>query len=86
MFRNLIGIAESGEDYERLLSYLDTQVILQPASIEYRAKRIDVNARTGRVDDAIADIDWIIEREPEGADLQKLKQYRDLIARQKNGE
>jgi len=72
MIGNLLGLAEREENDTAVLRYLETLVALVPANPEYRAKRLEMRARTGRLTDAIEDANWFIKNQPDGIDLERL--------------
>lgn len=79
MLRNLVGLAEQNRETERLLRYMETLVRLFPEETEFRAKRVDLNSRTGDIDSAIADIDWFLKHKPAGVEIEKLKEFREFL-------
>ena len=79
MLRNLVGNAEARRDTERLLRYIDTLSRLNPVSPEYRAKRVELFARTDRLDEAIADIEWFLAEKPDGVDVHRLQEFRRFL-------
>ena len=76
MLLNLLNLAESGRKDEQVLRYLEALVVVSPDSPEYRAKRLEIRARTGRLTEAIADADWFIEESPEGTNADRLYELR----------
>jgi serine protease Do len=76
MLNNLAASAGPAEA-DALLRYLDTALAIDPASPTPRLQRLLVHARADRPDDALADISWFLEHQPEGIDLDRL---RDLAA------
>ena len=73
---NLRAIAERDGDLEAILRYLSTALIIEPDSIEHRAMRIDVQIRTQRLEAAIADIEWMLEKKPEGMNVDSVLQIK----------
>jgi serine protease Do len=83
MLSNLRGVAEEDRDLDSILRYLDTALVIDPDSLESRARRIDMRIRSGRISEALVDIDWMLEKRPEGMDVNQVLQLRaDLEARQ----
>ena len=76
MLNNLLALAESDRDEVAVLRYLETLVTLVPGSPEYRAKRLEMRARTGRLTNAIDDANWFIEHQPDGVDLERVRELR----------
>jgi len=82
MLANLRNIAERDQDMDSILRYLSTALVIDPENIENRAMRIEIQVRTQRLEAAISDIDWMLEKQPEGMDIQRvLKIKADLEAR-----
>ena len=79
---NLRGIAERDRDMDSILRYLSTALVIDPENIEARAMRIDIQIRTQRLRAAISDIDWMLEKRPEGMNIgQVLRIKADLEAK-----
>ncbi len=76
MLHNLLGLAQSADDSERVLRYLDAIVAVEPDALQERAMRALVRRRTGRNRAALADLDWFIEQEPAGIDLDQVRRMR----------
>ncbi|MGZ0169404.1 MAG: transglutaminase family protein [Planctomycetales bacterium] len=82
MLSNLRGVAEEDRDLDSILRYLDTALVIDPDSLEIRARRIDIRIRSGRLSSALVDIDWMLDKRPEGMDVNQVMQLRaDLEAR-----
>lgn len=82
MLANLRGVAGNDRDTDSVARYLDTVLVIDPDDLESRARRIDVRIRTGRLRPAIVDIDWMLDKKPEGMDLNRVLQLRaDLESR-----
>ena len=82
MLSNLRGVAEEDRDLDSILRYLDTALVIDPDSLENRARRIDIRIRSGRIPEALVDIDWMLEKRPEGMDVNQVLQLRaDLEVR-----
>lgn len=82
MLANLRNIAERDQDMDSILRYLSTALVIDPENIENRAMRIEIQVRTQRLAAAISDIDWMLEKQPEGMNIQRVLQIKaDLEAR-----
>lgn len=82
MLSNLRGVAEEDRDLDSILRYLDTAIVIDPDSLENRARRIDMRIRSGRISEALVDIDWMLDKRPEGMDVNQVLQMRaELEAR-----
>lgn len=76
MIGNLLGLAEREKDDAAVLRYLETLVMLVPTSPEYHAKRLEMRARSGRLTNALDDANWFLEHQPDGIDLERLRELR----------
>jgi len=76
MLSNLRGAAEEDRDLDSILRYLDTALVIQPDSLETRARRIDMRIRSGRISEALVDIDWMLDKRPEGMDVNQVLQLK----------
>ena len=81
MLSNLRGLAEKSRDTEAILRYVDASVIVDPDELSHRAQRIMLNARTGRFTEAIADIDFMIDKSPPGLDISEVQRLRADLER-----
>jgi serine protease Do len=59
-----------------MLRYLGTVLVVDPDHLESRARRIDLQIRADRLQGAIIDIDWMLEKRPEGMDVNRVLQLR----------
>lgn len=81
MLHNLRGIAQRSEDAPALLRYLDAILAIAPDLPEDRMYRAFFRFRSGMGELALEDLAWLIEHEPEGIDLARVKDLRDTIER-----
>ena len=82
MLNNLRGVAEEDGDVDSMLRYLSTVLVVDPENLESRARRIDLRIRTSRITEALVDIDWMLDKRPDGMDVNRVLQLRaDLEAR-----
>eukprot|EP00913_Durusdinium_trenchii_P028328 g26556.t1 len=64
MQRNLMGVARDANDPEAMLRYVETILVLQPDSGIDRWFRAVLNYQTSRYEEALADVDWVIQKRP----------------------
>ena len=76
VLRNLIGLAQEQADRSELLRYLEMYLVLDPDSVSERGMRAMSRFETGRRQAAIRDLDWFLEKQPEGLDLRRIHQLR----------
>ena len=77
MLRNLFHVAELEEDQSGMLAYLDAMLAVNADSAPDRGMRAMIYYGQGRIKEAIEDIDWILDNEPEGVDVEGLRELRD---------
>jgi hypothetical protein len=82
MVNNLLNLAEARRADEDVLSCLETLAVIVPTNVEYRAKRLEMRARTGRLAMAIADAEWFITEGPEGVDIERVRQLKQTLQEQ----
>ncbi len=82
MLRNLLNLAEQNREDSSVLRYLEALVTVVPDSSEYRAKRLEMRARTGRLKLALEDADWFIRTMPEGTNHDRLMQLKAALEEQ----
>jgi regulator of sirC expression with transglutaminase-like and TPR domain len=81
MLTNLLGVAQAKDDPAAMLRYLEGIVCIDPSNASMRGLRGVLRHRQGRKRAALEDIDWILENQPEGVDLQQVRRMRELFAR-----
>ncbi len=81
MLRNLWKVVVEEEDKEAMLRILEALLILEPAAADYRSFRAAIRAETGRRAAAVADLDWLLEHQPTGVDLNQIRRMREFLQR-----
>ncbi|MFN9719603.1 MAG: transglutaminase family protein [Planctomycetota bacterium] len=76
MAANLLRRAESERVDEDVLRYLETLVMLSPTNLEYRIKRLEMRSRTGRLQLAIDDANWLIVEAPPGLNIEMIRELK----------
>lgn len=79
MTLNLLNLAEDEKNDEDVLRYLETLVMLEPMNPEHRAKRLEMRARTGRLEMAIRDASWFIDNPTPGVDVERVRELRNSL-------
>jgi len=80
MLQNLLGVAQQADDREAMLRYTEAMVGIDPEDIQSRGLRAVMRFQTGRRAAAVADLDWILDKRPEGIDLEELRAMREHFA------
>lgn len=86
MLLNLLNLAESERDNERVLRYLDTLIAIDENDLNSRVKRLEIRARTDRLTEAISDVDWFLKHQPSEVDTDRLHQLRAELQRQEEAQ
>jgi regulator of sirC expression with transglutaminase-like and TPR domain len=81
MLHNLLGVARVQRDLPSMLRYLDALVVVKPSPGPERALRAAARFQAGDRKGALADLDWLLEKEPEGVDLNRVRQMRRFLMR-----
>lgn len=82
MLRNLMGLASEKQDAEKLLSFIETVLLINPESAEDRWFRAVLCYQTGRIEEAIDDTDWLLKERPDGVDLERVRQLLGVLQRE----
>jgi serine protease Do len=79
MLQNLLGVAQGKKDREAMLRYLQALVTLDPELVRERGLQAMLRFETGRKQAAITGLDWFIENEPEGIDVEQIKKMQQFF-------
>lgn len=82
MVRNLLGLAMSEKDDERVLRYVSLLLALDENDSSSRIVRMDIQSRTGRLSEAIDDVNWFIEHNGDDTNLDQMYEFRAQLQRQ----
>jgi regulator of sirC expression with transglutaminase-like and TPR domain len=79
ILRNLLGSAEQARDIESMRRYSEGLVALHPENHEFRWARALMRYQTDRLGFAAQDLDWLLERESQEVDLDRVIEFRTQI-------
>jgi regulator of sirC expression with transglutaminase-like and TPR domain len=82
ILHNLLNVAEQQQDTQSLRRYLEALVAIEPDSVQFRGMRAIARFQTGRQAAAIADLDWFLEHQPPGVDLDRIREMRAAFSGQ----
>ena len=82
MLTNLKGIAIEERETLDALRYVELLVAINPDDASERLSRALLLAQAEKPKQAVADLDWIFEREPEGIDLDRLREFYEHLSQQ----
>jgi len=79
MLHNLLNVARAEQDADGMVRYLDAILAVQPASTEERVARALLRMEQGDQKGALEDADWLLEHQPAGLDLNKVRELRTYL-------
>ena len=79
MLRNLIGISLDSQDATQALPDLDLLLTIAPQEASERLSRGLLRYRAGQLKAALEDLDWILQRRPEGIHIQRVEELHRRI-------
>ena len=82
ILRNLINVSERERDSVSRLRYLDATIAIEPNDTYLRAMRAMIHYGEGRFQQALSDIEILIENNPEGPEMKPLREIRDRLRSQ----
>ena len=83
MLQNLLGVAQTKPDRDAMLRYVEAALAIDESLVRERGLRAIVRFETGRRAAAIADLDWFIEQQPNGIDLEQIRAMRQFFQENK---
>lgn len=81
MLQNLLNVAEREKDTDSMLRYLDAIVAVALDAAQHRGMRAVLRHKTGDRDGALQDVDWLLEHQPQGLNVEALRDFRRLLMR-----
>lgn len=82
MLRNLLGVASSQRELGAMLRYLDALLAVDPENVQDRLQRATLRFQSGRLPAALEDVDWVLQRQPDGVNLEEVARFRQLVQQQ----
>ena len=79
MLRNLQAIAIEEKEFHDALNYVDIIAQLNPGSAQDRLNRALLNLQTGNPEQAKPDLQWILDNEPEGIHLGRVRELFERL-------
>ncbi|HUS34118.1 MAG TPA: tetratricopeptide repeat protein [Verrucomicrobiae bacterium] len=79
MLRNLIGLSNPAESPAQALRYLELVTAITPEDPADHWRRAVLRYQVGNVDGAKEDLQWLIDKQPEGVNMERVQElYRSL--------
>ena len=82
MLHNLLGLARATSDAPAMIRYLDAILVVSPDAAQERSERAVTRLQAGDRQGALDDVDWLISHPAEGVDIERLREFRQLIEQQ----
>lgn len=79
MLHNLLNVAQKEKDLPSMLRYLDGILAIDPAAHEERWVRAVFRFQSGRTRECLGDCDVLLEQNPPGADLERVRELKRLV-------
>ncbi len=79
MLHNLLNVAQREKDSAAMLRYLDAILTVSPDAAQEHGLRAGLRYQQGDREGALADVDWLLEHEPDGFDLERVRQMRRVL-------
>ncbi len=76
---NLLRRAQEEKESEAMYRYCDTILTLDPDSAEQRAMRFEIAVFTKRVEQALSDAEWLLDKKPEGINLRRVETIKEQL-------
>jgi len=83
MLENLLSVAGSEQEPTRMAGYLDAILTLNPENMERRMVRAMMRYQGGLLDEAIIDVDYLLEHHRDDIDEQRVLDLRDRMERER---
>lgn len=81
MLHNLLNVAQQEKDLPAMLRYLDGILVVDPDAHEERWVRAIFRYQANRPEEALADCNLLLLQNPAGADLDRVRELKRLIQR-----
>ena len=86
LIENLLGLATDEDHRPRMQGYLDVILKVDPQNLERRMLRAMVHYRNGSFDDALADVDYLLDHHRASLDEERVLEFRDRLERARREE
>lgn len=83
ILENLLNLAVEEKVKPRMAGYLDAILTLSPEHLERRMMRAMLRYQTGMIDEALADVDYVLENHRDEVDEERVLELRERLEREK---
>lgn len=82
ILRNLLGVSQNERDVPGSLAYLDATLLVSPSEVEPRWMRALLRSQAGRRDEALDDVNWLLEHAENEVNLAPVRQLQQFLLQQ----
>ncbi len=79
MLSNLFGVAQRNQDRNAMLRYVEAMISIDPQIGSMRWYRALLRYQTQRFKASLSDLEWLLENQPAGVDLDNARQLKRVI-------
>lgn len=83
MLENLLAVAGKEASPTRMNAYLDAILAIAPEYLERRMMRAMIRYQNGRLEEALADVDYLLDKHREQIDETRVLELRDRLERER---
>ncbi|MCA9054349.1 MAG: trypsin-like peptidase domain-containing protein [Planctomycetaceae bacterium] len=85
ILQNLINVSTSRNDAEASLRYVDAILAINPESPQHRLFKAVLCLNTGRIDEGLAETEWVLERQPEEVAIEQVYRLKGTLEAMRSG-
>jgi serine protease Do len=86
ILENLLSLAGKESSRSRMAAYLDAILVIAPEHVERRMMRAMLRYQGGSLDEALADVDYLLEKHRDDVDEAKILELRERLERERGKE
>jgi regulator of sirC expression with transglutaminase-like and TPR domain len=86
ILENLLNVAVEEKAKPRMAGYLDAILTLAPEHLERRMMRAMLRYQTGMINEALVDIDYVLEKHRDEVDEERVLELRERLEREKRND
>ena len=79
ILRNLLNTINPAESPEVAMRYVESIIAISEEAVAERLLRAVLSYDMNRIDQGLADVDWVLEKKPAGVDLPRVRQLKQAL-------
>jgi regulator of sirC expression with transglutaminase-like and TPR domain len=79
ILRNLLNTVSPAESPEVAMRYVESIIAISEEAVAERLLRAVLNYDMNRIDEGLADVDWVLQEKPAGVDLTRVRQLKQAL-------